>query len=107
MSKTVVCVHCGEVIESRDDLVIAGKFLHPLHEECFHQVKGALQYKMAYPVNKQGFWMTLMGVNFILAGIPLAFPGTWQDIRWFFLIWNIPMLLFRGMAYLAYERHLP
>ena len=105
--KEILCIHCQEAIHERDDLVVAGKLMQPHHVRCFEQVKHGLPYLMAYPLNSLAFWIFLVAVNLVFVGVSQAFPGTGKDMLLFALVVNIPLLLFRGLCWLSYERHLP
>jgi hypothetical protein len=50
-----------------------------------------------------GFWILLLLVNALLVSSLIAFPGSWEDLRWFFIISNVPQLVFRLVAFVSYE----
>jgi hypothetical protein len=101
----VLCVQCGQPIERLDDLVIRGLNYgsHPLHTACYARVKSRWIYRLSINFRGWPFWTFLLLINLLLILCLVVFPDSWQDLRWFFLIANIPQLLFRLLAYLSYE----
>ena len=106
MTKKIVCAHCNERITTHKDLVVAGKYMFTFHEACYLEAKQQLAHRVSYRINSPVFWYILVGLNLLLGAVCLVFPGAWQDLAWFFLITNVPLLLFRAMAYVGFERHL-
>ena len=105
-TKKVICSKCNQPIDRRADLVIAGKIPVPFHKQCYQTVRKRFPYLMSWPLNGPAFWRTLIGVNLLLTAMLFAFDDAWKDIRWFFLVFNLPMLIFRLLAYISYEKSL-
>jgi hypothetical protein len=101
----VVCVKCGNPIESLDDLIVRGLSYNvvPLHSGCYGRVKSQWIYRLSLNVIGWSFWAYLIIMNLILVICLIVMPNSWQDLRWFFLIVNIPQLFFRLLALISYE----
>jgi hypothetical protein len=104
-ASSVICVQCGQPIGTLHDLVIRGLNFgfHPLHTNCYELVKSRWIYRISLNVRGSGFWVFLIAMNSILASCIIARPDSWHDLRWFFLIVNVPQLIFRFLAYVSYE----
>ena len=103
--RPVICVQCGQPIRTLDDLVIRGLNygFHPLHKNCYEQVKSRWIYRISLNVRGWGFWVFLIAMNSILVSCVIVLPDSWHDLRWFFLIVNVPQLIFRFMAFVSCE----
>ena len=101
----VICAQCAQPIETLDDLVVRGLRcgLNALHKDCYERVKGQWIYRISLDMRGSGFWALLILLNALLVSCLIAFPGSWRDLRWFFLISNVPQLAFRLAAFVAYE----
>ncbi len=105
MQSPVVCVHCGLPIETLDDLIIRSISynMHALHKNCYQSVRSKWIYKISWSLRGWPFWIYLLTMNSILVLCLLIFPDSWHDLRWFFLIVNIPQGIFRAIAFFSYE----
>ncbi len=101
----VVCVKCGNPIEALDKLVVRGLSYNvvALHAGCYERVKSQWIYRFSLNVIGWSFWAYLIIMNLILVACLILFPNSWPDLRWFFLIVNIPQLFFRLLALISYE----
>ena len=111
---SIVCVHCGAPIVSRDTLAVAGHGLRPMHADCYapHAAEQPWYRKPGWPVNR---WSSLLWFNALLLGIvsvlhflvePIPEPRL-AGVGILLLIANSWQLIARLISYVRVERHLP
>ena len=101
----VICTRCGNPIDALDDLEIRGLSygIQALHSACYEKAKSQFIYRLSWGLRGRGFWSYLLMMNLLLVLCLIVFPNSWRDLRWFFLIVNVPQLFFRLVAFFSYE----
>lgn len=109
-SETVLCAHCGQPIVRRQDLVVVGRSLTPLHEECLDAFNaGQPALLRSAPINRLRDWLRFNAFLIVFAALGATLMTSPSKIleAWPILIAaNGGLLLMRLVAWFSYERRL-
>jgi hypothetical protein len=100
------CSVCGDPIQHLADLTVAGRIIAPFHNGCYQQARKKFPYKLSWKINGPMFWWLILGFNLLLTCMLLSFNDSWDELRWFYLVLNLSLLVPRLIAYFAYEKPL-
>ena len=103
----VRCAVCGAPVESRRELIVAGRVLTPCHKTCFPEARRRAGLLRPYAVNGRGFWFFTAGFNLAWLGLALAFPHDRGALLWFLLAADAMLTGIRLTSWLLFERRLP
>ncbi len=111
---TIRCRHCGEPIVSREEMLVVGQTLAPIHVGCRAEFDAGRPWYLrpSWPVNRwssvlrfNGILLALiLGLHFTIAPLP---DDAWGGLAVILALANGSHLLARLVSYFGIERHVP